>query len=41
MPNWCNLSKSLDNEHYIKNSIIQSTNILEKLTCCILDKLYM
>lgn len=41
MPNWCSLSKAFDKVHYLKNSIIQSTNILEKLTCCTLDKLYM
>ena len=41
MPNWCYLSKDFDKLHYLKNSIIQSINILGKLICCILDKLYM
>ena len=27
MPNWCNLSKSLDKLHYPKNSIIKSSQL--------------
>ena len=41
MPNWCSLSKSIDNEHYPKNSIIKSNNVLDELTICLSNRLYM
>lgn len=27
MPNWCSLSKALDKMHYLKNSIIKSSQL--------------
>ena len=37
MPNWCSLSKDFDKKHYLKNSIIQSSQLKMLLIILLTD----